>query len=124
MLLPAFAAPAQQWSFTDTGGTVTLGGDLVMAGTSVASPSGVLSLSCPATALPPGTYSAEWICTGGAITIQSNDGLTTVNGNLTPGTFIETAAGGGKDHPTTYYYVFTGTFSGTVLCAAICGSPT
>ena len=126
MLLPVFAAPAQQWSFTDTGGTVTMGSDLVMAGTSVASPSGVLSLSCPATALPPGTYSAEWICTGGSLTIQSNDGLTAVNAALTSGTFIETAYGGGRGHPTTYDYVFSGTFTGTLTLSgqaqAITGS--
>ena len=114
MILAAAAASAQQWSFTDTGGAVTLGTDLVIAGTGVASPAGTLSLSCPATALPPGTYQAEWLCTGGTVTIQSNDGLTVVNGNLTSGTLIETASGGGRGGHTTYYYSFTGSFTGTL----------
>lgn len=114
MILAAAAAPAQQWSITDTGGTVALGTDLTVAGATVASPAGTFSMSCPVTALPPGTYQAEWVCTGGTVTIQSNDGLTTVNGNLTSGTFIETASGGGRGHPTTYYYVFTGSFTGAI----------
>ena len=113
-LLLAAALLGQQAAFTDTGGTVTLGADLVLAAVTVASPAGTLSLSCPVTALPPGTYSAEWLCNGGAVTIQSNDGLTVVNGNLTSGTFIETAVGGGRGHPTTYYYVFSGNFTGTM----------
>ena len=113
-ILLASAVPAQQWNFTDAGGVVTLGTDLALAGATVASPSGTIAVSCPVTALPPGTYQDEWVCTGGAISIQSNDGLTVVNANLTSGTFIETASGGGRDHPTTYYYVFSGSFSGTL----------
>ena len=113
-ILAAWAAPAQQWSFTDTGGSVTLGTDLVMAGVSVGSPAGSLSFSCPATALPPGTYSAEWVCNGGSLTIQSNDGLTALNAAITSGTFIETASGGGRGHQTTYYYTLTATFTGTL----------
>src|ERR1022692_4796647 len=113
-ILLASAVPAQQWNFTDAGGIVTLGTDLALAGATVASPSGTIAVSCPVTALPPGTYQDEWVCTGGAISIQSNDGLTVVNANLTSGTFIETASGGGRDHPTTYYYVFSGSFSGTL----------
>jgi len=114
LILAAAAAPAQQWSFTDTGGTVTLGADLTIAGATTASPAGTFSMSCPVTSLPPGTYQAEWVCTGGTVTIQSNDGLTIVNANLTSGTFIETASGGGHGHPTTYYYVFTGSFTGSI----------
>jgi len=85
-----------------------------MTGVAVASPAGTLSLSCPATELQPGTYSIEWVCTGGTVTIQSNDGLTVVNGNLTSGTFIETASGGGRGNPTTYWYNFSGAFTGTL----------
>lgn len=112
--LLAAGMAAQQSSFTDTGGTVTLGTDLVITGTALASPSGTLTLSCPVTALPPGTYQAEWVCTGGTLTIQSYDGLTTVNGTLTSGTLIETASGGGRGNPTKYYYSFSGTFTGTM----------
>lgn len=114
IILATAAASAQQWNITDTGGTVTLGADLTIAGAAVANPAGTLSVSCPATAVPPGTYRAEWLCTGGTITIQSNDGLTTVNGNLTSGTFVETATGGGHGTPITYYYAFTGAFTGTI----------
>ena len=122
------AALAQQFSFTDAGGTVTLGTDLVVAGATVASPSGSFTLSCPATALPPGTYQALWICTGGGLTIQSNDGLTVVSGNLTSGTLTETASGGGRGGHTTYDYSFSGTFTGTITqsgqAQAITGSTT
>jgi streptogramin lyase len=114
LFLLASALSAQQAAFTNSGGTITLGTDLVMTGSTVASPAGSYSLGCPVTALPPGTYQAEWICTGGTITIQSNDGLTSVSGSLTSGTVIETASGGGRGHPTTYYYSFTGTFTGTM----------
>ena len=114
MILAAAGASAQQWTFTDTGGTVTLGADLTMAGASTASPAGTFSMSCPVTAVPPGTYRAEWLCTGGTIATQSNDGLTTLTGNLTSGTFVETATGGGHGTPITYYYTFTGTFTGTL----------
>jgi len=99
-----------------------------MTGATVASPSGTFTLSCPATALPPGTYEAQWLCTGGALTIQSYDGLTAVNGTLTSGVFTETASGGGKGGHTTYYYVFTGTFTGTITqsgqASAIFGATT
>lgn len=113
-VLLASAMAAQQASFTNTGGTVTLGTDLTLTGATLASPAGTVSLSCPATALPPGTYQAEWVCNGGTFTIQSNDGLTAVNGTLTSGTLIETASGGGRGHPTTYWYVFSGTFTGSM----------
>jgi streptogramin lyase len=126
LILAAFAAPAQQWSFSDTGGAVTLGTDLVMSGVSVGSPAGSLSFSCPVTAYPPGQYQAEWVCNGGSLTIQSNDGLTVVNGTITSGTFIETAYGGGRGHPTTYVYSFSGSFTGTLTLSgqmqAITGS--
>ncbi len=105
---------AQQNVFTNAGGSITLGTDLTMAGSTVSSPAGTFGLSCPVTALPPGTYSAEWICNGGSMTIQSNDGLTSLSATLTAGTLIETASGGGRGHGTTYYYSFSGTFSGTL----------
>jgi len=126
VILASCAAPAQQWSFTNTGGTVTLGTDLAVAGATVASPSGTFGLSCPVIALPPGTYSALWDCTGGSLTIQSNDGLTVVNGNLTWGTLTETASGGGRGGHITYYYSFSGSFTGTLTLSgqtqAITGS--
>src|SRR5260370_14790447 len=98
----ASAVMAQQASYTNTGGTVTLGTDLAIANSTVANPAGTASLSCPVTALPPGTYQAEWVCSGGTFTIQSTDGLTALNGALTSGTLIETATGGGRGNPTTY----------------------
>ena len=52
-ILLASAMPAQQANFTNTGGTVTLGTDFVLAGSVLASPPGTVSLSCPVTALPP-----------------------------------------------------------------------
>jgi streptogramin lyase len=114
IILAAAAASAQQFNYTDAGGTVTLGADLTIAGAAVVNPAGTLSVSCPVTSVPPGTYRAEWVCSGGAVTIQSNDGLTALTGNLTSGTFVETATGGGHGTPITYYYTFTGAFTGAL----------
>ena len=113
-ILLASALAAQQAAFTNSGGTISLGTDLVLTGSTVASPAGTYALDCPVTALPPGTYQAEWLCNGGSITIQSNDGTTTVSGAITSGTVIETASGGGRGNPTKYYYTFSGAFTGTM----------
>jgi len=128
LILASCAASAQQSSFTDAGGTVTLGTDLVlvMSGVSVPSPAGSLSFSCPVTAYPPGQYQVLWTCNGGSLTIQSNDGLTVVNASIISGSLIETASGGGRGGHVTHYYSFSSSFSGTLTLSgqaqAITGS--
>ena len=113
-LLLGCSLAAQQATFTNAGGSVSLGSDFVISGSSLASPSGTLSFDCPVTALPPGQYSAEWVCNGGSVSIISSDGLTSVTGSVMAGTLIETASGGGRGHGITYYYSFSGTFTGTM----------
>src|ERR1700683_1762880 len=99
----ACIAVADQASYVSSGGSVTLTSTFTISGASLASPAGTLSLSCPVIALPPGEYSELWQCTaGGTITIQSNDGSTTVNANITSGTVTLTASGGGRGNPTKY----------------------
>lgn len=107
-LIGTSALIAQQTAFTNSGGTISLGTDLVITGSSVASPAGAFSLSCPISGSPIGT------CNGGTVTIQSTDGLTSVSGSITAGTLTETAVGGGRGNPTTYYYTFSGAFAGTM----------
>ncbi|MEO8657905.1 MAG: choice-of-anchor D domain-containing protein [Bryobacteraceae bacterium] len=109
------AAPlaAQQTTFSNSGGTISLSTTLSMT-SSIGIPAATYSFNCPVIALPPGTYSSEWDCTGGSVSIQSTDGLTTVNGTITTGAIIETAAGGGRGGHITYYYNFNGSFTGSM----------
>ena len=113
-LLLASCVAGQQSNYSNGGGSISLGTDLSISGSTVSSPAGIYSFDCPATALPPGTYQAEWVCNGGTVSIASNDGLTALNGTVTSGTLIETASGGGRGNPTKYYYSFSGTFTGTL----------
>ena len=55
-ILLSFTLMAQRATYTNTSGTVTLAANLSITGSLVASPAGSFSLSCPVTALPPGTY--------------------------------------------------------------------
>jgi hypothetical protein len=60
-------------------------------------------MSCPVTFFGAGTYQWNWTCSGGKIT---------VNGAIVAsvsGTMKLTCSGGGRDHPTTCWHVFSGT---------------
>src|SRR5579871_4758230 len=79
------AVTAQQFNYTNSGGSFTLGSSLSMSGP-MNSPAGTYTFNCPVTSVPPGTYRAEWVCNGGAIGMQSNDGLTVLTATVTAGT--------------------------------------
>lgn len=74
-LLVSVPAWSQTTGFTASGGTVNGGTGFTVTNAVVASPAGVLNVSC----------SSQSNCTGGILTIQSNDGLTTLNATFTSG---------------------------------------
>jgi hypothetical protein len=113
-ILLVSAMAAQQFSYSNSGGSFILGSSLSMTGP-MSSPAGTYTFNCPVTSVPPGTYRAEWVCTGGgAMSMQSNDGLTVLTGTVTAGTLVETTFGGVHGVPLTYYYSFSGNFSGAL----------
>ena len=87
----AIAAYSTQYTYSDTGGTVTLdstGTILTISGAALASPAGTLSMSCTlAVVAPTPPYSKEWSCTGGSFSLHSNDGSTALTGGFTSGLF-------------------------------------
>jgi len=87
----AIAAYSTQYTYSDTGGTVTLdstGTILTISGAALASPAGTLSMSCTlAVVAPTPSYAKEWSCTGGSFSLHSNDGSTALTGGFTSGLF-------------------------------------
>ena len=105
---------ASQATYLSSGGVVTLSTDFAVAGSTLSSPAGTVSLSCPVTPHAPGQYAQLWSCIGGSFNLQSNDGTTSINASFTTGTLTLTASGGGRGHPTTYFYSFVANFAGTL----------
>ena len=114
MLLPFSAAFADQARYSVSGGSFTLDSSIDVTATTVASPAGNLSLDCPVTGTAFGTYEWKYYCSGGSITMQSNDGLTVLKGTFTSGTLYLTASGGGRGGNVHYYYSFGGSLTGTL----------
>src|SRR5579862_4066706 len=115
LLVPISAAMADQTLFSNSGGTVTMGSDLIVSGSSVSSPAGSLSVDCPLTSITPTKpYTAEWSCAGGSMSLQSNDGSTSLSAAFTSGLFTEQVIPAGHGNPTTYLYVFSGYYRGTL----------
>lgn len=112
-ILLVSAMAAQQFNYSNSGGSFVLGSSLSMTGP-MNSPAGTYTFNCPVTSVPPGTYRAKWVCNGGTLGMQSNDGLTVLTGTVTAGTLVETTLGGSHGVPLTYYYSFSGTFSGAL----------
>jgi sugar lactone lactonase YvrE len=121
------AALASQLVLNSTGGTMTLGTDFVLTGSTVASPSGTLSIDCPITSVS-GSTTLTYSCTGGSFGFQSTDNSTTVAATFGSAAVYLSAAGGGKGGNVKYYYTFNGNFRGiqTVngIAAAILGETT
>ena len=93
---------------TTAGQPITLN-DIPLSGTTAS-----VSSSCTITSFGAGTYEWKWICSGGPVTVTSTDGSLALNGTFVNATMSLTASGGGRGGHTSYYYVFSGTFSGTV----------
>jgi len=100
-------APAAAWSqttgFNASAGTVAGGSGFTVTNAVVASPAGVLNVNCP----------SQSDCTGGTLTIQSSDGLTTLDATLTSGAVTRVGGCSGREgcH---YWFTMTGNLSGTL----------
>ena len=108
----ASGAFASQLVLNSTGGTMTLGTDFVLAGSTVTIPSGTLSIDCPITSVG-GSPVVIYTCTGGSFTFQSTDGTTTAAATFGGAALYLSASGGGKGGNVKYYYNFNGSFRGT-----------
>lgn len=120
------AAPgafARQLVLNSTGGTMTLGTDFVLTGSSVTTPVGTLSLDCPITSIS-GTTVVTYACTGGSFTYRSTDTTVTVVGTFGTAALYLSASGGGKGGNIKYYYNFYGNFSGTETVNGVAGAIT
>jgi len=105
---------ATQFSYSDSGGTVSLSPSnlLTISDATLASPSGTVTMSCPLTyQTPQYPFTEEWTCAGGSLSAQSSDGSTTIAGTFTSGLFTLQEV---TQRGVTYYnYVFSADFSGS-----------
>ena len=97
-------AYADQGGFSNSGGSTLVSSGVIINST-VATPSGTLTINCPAT----GPSS----CAGGSLAYGSNDGTMALSASFTSGTFRESCSGGGRGGHVTCSYSFTGYMSGT-----------
>src|SRR2546427_11216348 len=97
-------AHADQGGFSNSGGSTQVSSGVNIDST-VATPSGTLTIHCPSTT--PG------LCAGGSFTFLSNDGTMALNASFTSGPFRESCSGGGRGGRVTCSYSFTGYISGT-----------
>src|SRR6266567_2115311 len=73
VICAALSAFASQLVLNSTGGTMTLGKDFVLKGSSVTSPPGTLSIDSPITSVG-GSIVVTYTCTGGSFTFKSTNG--------------------------------------------------
>src|ERR1700731_2333917 len=102
LLLLAPAAWNQTIDFSASGGTVDGGSGFTVTNAIVASPAGLLNVNCP----------LQSNCTGGTLTIQSNDGLTSLNATFTSGNV--TMVGGCNRFGCSYIFTLAAELSGTL----------
>ena len=117
VLATAATMSATQFSYENSGGTVTLSSTnvLTITGATLTTPPGTVSISCPLTyTTSQYPYYSEWACTGGNLSMQSSDGTTAISGSFVSGAFTlrkVTGYHGG----TTYYYSLFANFSGSQI---------
>jgi len=113
----AVTAAATQYTYNDTGGTVTLGTTgttLSISGAALGSPAGTMSASCPLTYVTPVyPYAGEWSCVGGSFSVQSNDGSTTLTAAFTSGLFTLQYAYNGHGQIVGYNYALSASIAGS-----------
>src|SRR6266446_6262912 len=108
LALLAFLTPmayADQGGFSNSGGSTQVNSGVIIY-SNVATPSGTLTINCPATA--PGR------CAGGSFTYLSNDGTMTLSASFTSAAFTESCSGGGRGGHVSCGYSFTGYIGGTL----------
>jgi sugar lactone lactonase YvrE len=85
----AITAGAVQYTYSDSGGTVTLGNGgntLNITAANLSSPAGTITMSCPISY----TLNNAWSCAAGSVSMQSTDGTTSFTGSFTSGTWTLT----------------------------------
>ena len=116
LLLLSSAAWSQTIDFTASGGTVDGGTAFTVTNAIVANPAGALNVNCP----------SQSNCTGGTLTIHSNDGLTSLDATFTSGSV--TMTGGCNRYGCSYFFALAAKLSGTLrsngLTIAITGDTT
>ena len=103
-LASAAMLPATQYSYSNSGGTVSMTATTLTIGEStVSTPAGTVSMSCNLTPiLQQFGFTSEWTCTGGSFSAQSTDGKTSVTGVFTSGLFTMTQSEVNR----VYYYTY------------------
>jgi hypothetical protein len=105
LLLVSAAAWSQTTGFNASGGTVNGGAGFTVSNAVVTSPAGVLNANCP----------SQSDCTGGTLTIQSSDGLTTLDATFTSGAVKE--SGGCSRFGCHYWFAMAASLSGTLTAS-------
>ena len=102
LLLVSTAAWSQTTGFVASGGTVNGGSGFTVTNAVVTRPAGLLNVNCP----------SQSNCTGGTLTIQSNDGLTVLDATFNSGAV--TRSGGCSRAGCFYSFTLTASISGTL----------
>ncbi|MFN7995103.1 MAG: choice-of-anchor D domain-containing protein [Bryobacteraceae bacterium] len=89
LLAAACTLPATQFSYSNSGGTVSQSTTtLTISGTTLSGPAGTVSITCNLTPMTAQYgYSSEWSCTGGSFSLRSTNGVIAVTGVFTGGVF-------------------------------------
>jgi len=124
-LLLFLAGPAQggQQVLTSSGGTATIGSDVIVTGVSVSSPAGTISIDCPITSTG-GSSPFIYHCAGGSFSYTSNDGTTSITGTYLPSQLDLWASGGGRGGNIHYNYEFFGSFTGVEIANGVAAAIT
>lgn len=114
----AGSAVADNGVYGGSGGSFStgtaVGQTISVQGMPLSIPNATASFSCPITFYGAGIYELRWTCTGGSISIASTDNSIALSGTFSSGSMTFSGSGGGKGGHTSYWYVFSGTFTGTV----------
>ena len=109
----ALTAGATEYTYSDSGGTVSLGTagtTLTISGATLGSPAGTVTMSCPITYA---SYNV-WSCTAGSVSLQSTDGSTTLTGSFTSGVFTLTYVHNSHGQIVGYNYALNANVAGSL----------
>jgi hypothetical protein len=122
-LTAAVDAKADNGSYAYSGGAFStgtgVGQNISVQGAALTATSATVSFACPIKSYGAGTYQINWTCAGGSISISSPDKSLVLQGSFLSGSMEFSGSGGGRGGHTTYYYQFSGSFSGTVTVAGV-----
>ncbi len=88
VLASAATVSAQQYSYSNSGGSVSqTTNTMTISGSTVSAPAGTVSMTCNLTVVTVTGDGETWSCTGGSYSFQSTDGTISINGVFTGGLF-------------------------------------